>query len=400
MQARMLFILITLSLDMIGIGIIIPSLPDILKKFIADPELATQSFGYFISIYAIMQFLASPLLGAISDWKGRRPVLLVSLFMAGIDYLVMAFAPNLTILFAGRVLAGLTGANFTVAMAYISDVSNDENRAKNFGLSGAAFGLGFIIGPAIGGWLGGIDPHYPFLVAAVMNLLNFAFGLFILPESLPKEKRRVFTKNQINPFKSLGKLLGNKELLVFFLIHFCLQLAGQTHPSIWSLYTHSRFEWSPSQIGASLAVVGIMSALTQGFLTPKIIAFLGEKKTVVFGALGNSFGFLFFGLANQGWMIYLLLIITSIFWTAGPALQSLISKQVPPSEQGELQGSLFSLTSLASILCPVISTQAFAYFSHQNTLGIKLPGAPYFFAFIVAFTAFTLAVKAKEKQSL
>jgi DHA1 family tetracycline resistance protein-like MFS transporter len=241
MKARMLFILITLTLDMIGIGIIIPSLPDIMKKFISDPVLATQSYGYFISLYAIMQFLASPLLGAISDWKGRRPVLLLSLLMAGVDYLIMSFAPNIEILFLGRILSGLTGANFTVAMAYISDVSDDSNRAKNFGLSGAAFGLGFIIGPAIGGWLGGVDPHYPFMVAAGMNILNFLFGLFILPESLPTEKRRVFSKSQINPFNSLKKMFNARNLLAFFIVHFTSQLSGQTHPSIWSIYTQNRY---------------------------------------------------------------------------------------------------------------------------------------------------------------
>jgi DHA1 family tetracycline resistance protein-like MFS transporter len=389
MQARMIFILITLTLDMIGIGIIIPSLPDILKKFITDPILATQSYGYFISLYAIMQFLASPLLGAISDWKGRRPVLLVSLFMAGIDYLVMAFAPTIQFLFLGRIFAGLTGANFTVAMAYIADVSDDSNRAKNFGLSGAAFGLGFIIGPAIGGWLGNMDPHYPFLVAAGMNILNFLFGFFILPESLPSEKRRKFTSSQINPFKSLSKMLSNKNLLAFFVVHFTFQLSGQTHPSIWSIYTQSKFNWNPSQIGASLAAVGFMSALTQGFLTPKVIGKFGEIKTLKVGLLGYSIGLLLFGLITQGWMVYGVLLFSSVFWTAGPALQSLISKQVPSQEQGELQGSLFSITSLASIMCPIVTTQLFAYFNNDNPIG-HFSGAPYFFAFVVALIGFII----------
>lgn len=389
MKARMLFILITLTLDMIGIGIIIPSLPDIMKKFISDPVLATQSYGYFISLYAIMQFLASPLLGAISDWKGRRPVLLLSLLMAGVDYLIMSFAPNIEILFLGRILSGLTGANFTVAMAYISDVSDDSNRAKNFGLSGAAFGLGFIIGPAIGGWLGGVDPHYPFMVAAGMNILNFLFGLFILPESLPAEKRRVFSKSQINPFNSLKKMFNARNLLAFFIVHFTSQLSGQTHPSIWSIYTQNRFQWTPSQIGTSLAIVCLMSAFVQGALTPKIISKWGEANTLKWGLLGYAIAFLLFGLADQGWMMYAILIASSIFWTSGPALQSIISKQVPSDQQGELQGSLFSLTSFASILCPIITTQLFAYFNNPNPLG-HFPGAPYYFAFAVAMVGFVI----------
>lgn len=390
MQARMIFILVTLTLDMIGIGIIIPSLPDVMKKFIADPVLATQSFGYFISLYALMQFLASPLLGALSDWKGRRPILLISLLMAGIDYLIMSFAPNIEILFIGRILAGLTGANFTVAMAYISDVSQDSNRAKNFGLAGAAFGLGFIIGPALGGWIGHFDPHYPFLVAAAMNIINFLFGLFVLPESLPKEKRRVFTKSQINPFNSLKKILTSQNLFLFFVIHFTAQLSGQTHPAIWSIYTQNKFHWNPSQIGFSLAIVGFMSAFVQGFLTPKIINKWGEGMTLKWGLLGYAIGFLFYGLITEGWMIYIVLILTAVFWTTGPALQSLVSKQVPPEQQGELQGSLFSLTSLASIMCPIITTQLFAYFNNPNPIAIA-PGAPYFFAFMIAFIGFIVS---------
>jgi DHA1 family tetracycline resistance protein-like MFS transporter len=280
-------------------------------------------------------------------------------------------------------------------MAYISDVSDDSNRAKNFGLSGAAFGLGFIIGPAIGGWLGGVDPHYPFMVAAGMNILNFLFGLFILPESLPTEKRRVFSKSQINPFNSLKKMFNTRHLLAFFVVHFTSQLSGQTHPSIWSIYTQNRFQWTPSQIGTSLAIVGLMSAFVQGALTPKIIGKWGEANTLKWGLLGYALAFLFFGLADQGWMMYAILVASSIFWTTGPALQSIISKQVPSDQQGELQGSLFSLTSFASILCPIITTQLFAYFNNPNPLG-HVPGAPYFFAFIVAMVGFLIIFKNKK----
>lgn len=202
-QARLLFIFITVTLDMIGIGLVIPSLPDVLRRFISDPSEVSAYFGYFISIYAAMQFLASPLLGALSDLVGRRPVLLISLFAGGLDYLLMAFAPNLSILFIGRVISGLMGANITVAMAYIADISDDKNRAANYGMIGAAFGLGFIIGPAIGGLLGDMGPQYPFIIAALVTLLNFFFGLFILPESFPKEKgKRSSGKKSIHLFRS------------------------------------------------------------------------------------------------------------------------------------------------------------------------------------------------------
>lgn len=378
-KASLIFIFITIAIDMIGIGIIIPTLPDIMRRFSSDQSEVSQLFGLFISVYAFMQFLASPLLGALSDLFGRRPILLNSLLIAAIDYLFMAFAPTLPLLFVGRILAGTTGASMTVAMAYIADISTKENRSTNFGMIGAAFGVGFIIGPAIGGLIGHWGPQYPFIVAAILNLINFLFGLFILPESLPLEKRRKFAISQLNPFKSIKKILLLQGLFPLFAALFFFVLAGQTHPSIWTLYTEFRFQWTPQQVGTSLAVIGIASAIAQGFLTRLIIPRWKEYKTVVICAAVQFLGFIAWGTANQGWMMFVILILTFWSWVFGPALQSLISSQAPNGEQGELQGSVVSIQSLAAILNPIITTQLFSRFTNPNS-SIIIPGAPYYFA--------------------
>lgn len=391
----MLFIFITVTLDMIGIGLVIPSLPDIMRRFMTSEVAVSEYFGYFISLYALMQFLASPLLGSLSDRWGRRPVLLVSLFVAGLDYILMAYAPTLWILFAGRILAGMTGANITVAMAYVADVSDDKNRSANFGMIGAAFGLGFIIGPAIGGIIGHYGAHYPFLVAAGMNLLNFFFGLFILPESLPQESRRKLVLQNANPFASLVKLFKAPQMIALFLVYFLFQLGGQTHPSIWTLYTETRYQWTTLQVGISLAVVGVLSAIAQGGLTRVVVPRLGEHRTVTVGAFGYAVTFLAFGLATQGWMMIPILIVSSVFWVAAPALQSLISNQTPSHEQGELQGTLVSLSSLATILCPLVATKLFAIFTADQQ-GLYVPGAPYFFAAFICLVAWIIIFRDKK----
>lgn len=372
---------------MIGIGLIIPSLPDVVRRFVVDEQFVSEYFGYFIATYALMQFVASPLLGALSDLYGRRPILLVSLCMAALDYVMMAFAPNLTVLFIGRMISGLTGASITVCMAYIADISTDENRSSNYGLIGAAFGLGFIIGPAIGGLLGGrFGPQAAFLAAASLNFLNFLFGLFILPESFPKEKRRRIQFQKLNPFQSLAHIFNSPVILSLALVHFLFQLGGHTHESIWALYTHHRYGWDTMQIGISLAVVGVLSAVSQGWLTQLITPKLGEYKTVVIAAFAYIISFLLFGLASKGWMLYVILMGSAVFWVGHPALQSLATRQVSQDDQGEFQGCLVSLTSLANILSPLIVTQLFAYFTNKNNL--YFPGAPYFFAALMSGLAF------------
>ena len=388
-QASFLFIFVTVMLDMIGIGLIIPSLPEVMRRFVSGEAAISTYFGYFIAIYACMQFLASPLLGALSDRYGRRPVLLVSLAVAGLDYLVMAFAPSLEILFLGRVISGLTGASITVAMAYVADVSTEENRSANFGKIGAAFGLGFIVGPALGGLLGHISPSAPFLLAAAMNLLNFLFGFFILPESVPAGNRRKLELRHLNPLKALAGIFRVPGILALASVFFLFALAGHTHGSIWTLYTEFRYGWTAAEVGTSLALVGILAAVAQGYLTGKIVPKLGEYRTVLWGCLGWLIAFVLYGLANQGWMIYAILVGTSVFMITQPALQSLITRSAPPETQGELQGSLVSLQSLAAIINPLIVTQLFAIFSPADA-NPRIPGAPYFFAAAVCVVAFPI----------
>ena len=385
-QASMLFIMITVTLDMVGIGLVIPSLPQVMRPFASGEAQVSELFGYFVALYAVMQFIASPLLGALSDKIGRRPVLLVSILAAGLDYVLMAFAPNLEILFLGRVISGLTGASLTVANAYVADVSHDGNRSSNFGRIGAAFGFGFIIGPAIGGLIGNFGPHAPFLAAAGMNLLNFLFGLFILPESLPAEKRRAMEWKRLNPLATLNALTRIPRVLGLASVYFLLNMAGQTHGSIWTLYTESRYGWTSFEIGLSLTLVGVLSAVTQGWATGKIVPKLGELRTVRWGAWGTIASMLCFAGATQGWMIYAILAASAIFWVSNPALQSLITGNVPPEAQGEFQGALVSLMSLASILNPIITTQLFSHFGMVNKAPY-VPGAPYLFAALMAAAA-------------
>jgi DHA1 family tetracycline resistance protein-like MFS transporter len=384
-QGRFIFLFITVTLDMIGLGLIIPSLPDVVRRFIADERLVSEYFGYFISAYACMQFLASPLLGSLSDLYGRRPVLLTSIFMAAIDYLFMAFAPNLTLLFVGRMISGLTGASITVCMAYVADISDDTNRSANYGLIGAAFGLGFVIGPALGGFLGAYGPEAPFLAAAFLNLVNFAFGYFVLPESFPKEKRRAMELRKLNPLLKLKQIFKSPLILTFAITYFLIQLAGLTHPSIWTLYTQHRFHWNTTQVGLTLSLVGILMAVSQGWFTRIVIPRLGERKTVLYCAFGNVIAFCLYASAYESWMIYSVLFFSALFFVGQPALQSLTTKLVSAEEQGEFQGSLVSLTSLASILNPLIVTRLFAHFT-DNT-GLYLPGAPYFFAATMSLMA-------------
>ena len=379
---------------MIGVGLIIPSLPDVVRRFVTNEAMVTEYFGYFISVYALMQFVASPLLGALSDLYGRRPVLLTSLIMAGLDYLMMAFAPSLTLLFIGRVISGLSGASVTVCMAYVADISDDKNRSTNYGLIGAALGLGFIIGPALGGFLGQIRPEAPFLAAAALNILNFIFGLFVLPESFPKEKRRKPDLKKLNPLVSLKQVFKTPVILTFALVHFLFQLAGMTHPSIWTLYTEHRFGWTSGQVGLSLTLVGLLIAISQGWFTRIIIPKFGEQKTLLYCAFGNFISYILYAQATQGWMMYGVILFTSLFFVAQPALQSLATKNIPSNEQGEFQGALVSLTSLASILNPLIVTRLFAHYSDQE--GVYLPGAPYYLAAISSLVAWIVILKRKS----
>ena len=393
----MAFVFVTILLDAIGLGILIPVLPDVLRRFATTPANVSLYFGYFIGLYALMQFLASPILGTLSDRYGRKPVLLISLLGAGLDYILMAFSPTLLILFIGRLISGLTGASMTVASSYMSDISTEENRTTNFGMIGAAFGVGFIIGPLIGGLLGIIGPKAPFLAAAILNLLNFAFGALILPESLPKNLRRNITAKSLNPFSSLVKILKPSHFVNLIWIYFLIFLAGQVHPVNWTLYTEMKFGWTPWQVGLSLSFVGITIAISQGVLTRYIIPKLGEYKSLTIGLLFYVISFILFGLATRGWMMYAIMIIFSLTGIAIPALQSIVSRHIPANEQGELQGSLVSLGSASSILAPLLFTYLFATFTHSHRF--YFPGAAYAAAGLICILALFIRIMTNDPKN-
>jgi MFS transporter, DHA1 family, tetracycline resistance protein len=391
-KASILFIFATIAIDAIGLGIVIPVLPDVIRRFMTDEQSVSRAYGMFIATYAALQFLASPWLGSLSDRYGRRPVLLFSLLGAAVDYLFMAFAPTLPLLWIGRVISGLSGASYTVASAYIADISDDSNRSKNFGAIGAGFGLGFILGPAIGGLIAGYGPQYAFIAAGAFNLLNFLFGYFVLPESLPPEKRRAVTRESLDPFRALGKVLGEPALRALIVVNTLIHFGGQTHPSIWTLYTQHRYGWTAAQVGISLTVVGVLNAATQGGLTGWLVKKWGERRILVVGSLFQAFFFAMFGFASESWMLYAVLIFSSPLWSVGPALQSLISREVAPERQGELQGAVMSLISLTAITNPLIMTMLFAATSDRSSAWY-FPGSPYVLAGILILAGWWIAVR-------
>jgi DHA1 family tetracycline resistance protein-like MFS transporter len=352
----------------------------------------SRAYGWFIATYALLQFLASPLLGSLADRFGRRPVLLTSLAGAAVDYLFMAFAPTLPLLWLGRVISGLSGASYTVASAYVADISDDGNRSKNFGMIGAGFGLGFILGPAIGGWVADYGPQYAFLVAGGFNLLNFLFGLFVLPESLPPERRRPIARGALNPFRALGNVLTQPAIRTLVAVSTLLSFGGNTHPSIWTLYTQHRYGWTAKQVGVSLTIVGVLNAVTQGGLTGILVKRFGEHKLIVVGMLAQAFAFALFGFASEPWMLYAVLVGSAVLWSVGPAIQSLISREVAPDKQGELQGALMSLMSLTAIANPVIMTTLFSLTSERDG-ALYLPGSPYMLAGVLIFIGWLMAIR-------
>lgn len=373
----LIFIFITLLIDVIGIGIIIPVLPKLIEtvsgKGLADAAVLG---GYMMLAYSLMQFLFSPILGNLSDRYGRRPVLLISLFGFGLDYVLMALAPTIGWLFVGRFIAGMMGASFTTATAYIADISTPEKRAQNFGLVGAAFGLGFIIGPVIGGLLGEYGPRIPFYAAAILTFLNWLYGLTILPESLPASKRRPFDWKRANPLGSLKHLFKYPLISGLIISLVLVYIASHATQSAWNFITIEKFAWTEKQVGYSLGVVGILVALVQGFLIRKINPALGNEKSIYWGMALYALGYFLFAFATEGWMMYIFLIPYCLGGIAGPALQGMMSNQVPDNEQGELQGGLTSLMSLTAIVGPPLMTNIFARFSEHDG-SFYFPGAPF-----------------------
>lgn len=393
------FIFITLLIDVIGFGIIIPVFPKLIEKLIHGDVVTAAVYGSWLTIaYATMQFIFSPVIGNLSDKFGRRPVLLASLLGFSIDYLFLAFAPTIWWLFVGRIIAGITGASFTTATAYISDISNDENRAQNFGIVGAAFGIGFIVGPALGGFLGHYGTQVPFLAASGLALLNALYGFFVLPESLPVERRRPFEWKRANPVGSLIQLSKYPAVLGLVASYVLIYLAAQSVQSVWTYYTIQKFNWSEALIGGSLAFVGLLVGVVQGGLIRYVIPKLGKERSVVIGLLFYSAGLLLFAFAGAGWMMFVFSIPYCFGGIAGPALQGIITAQVPDNEQGELQGGLTGLVSLTQIAGPFMMNNLFAFFT-RKTAPVHFPGAPFLLAAIFMLLSAVFAMRNFKKEA-
>jgi len=397
-QAALGFIFATLLIDVTGLGIIIPVLPKLIQTLIhGNLSDASRYAGLLTLAYAGMQFLFAPVLGNLSDKFGRRPVLLGSLLGFGIDYLFLAFAPTIGWLFVGRAIAGITGASFTTASAYIADVSTPEKRAQNFGMIGVAFGIGFIIGPVIGGILGKYNTHLPFLAAAGLALLNTLYGFFVLPESLSPEHRRPFELRRANPLGSLLQIKKYPSVLGLAASLFLICFAAQAVQSVWTFYTIDKFGWNEAWVGYSLGFIGLSIAIVQGGLIRVIIPKLGQERSIWIGLLLYSFGMVLFGLATKGWMMFVFMVPYALGGIAGPALQGIMTSQVPANEQGELQGGLTSLASLSSIFGPWTMTFIFYYFTNPKA-PIQLPGAPYFVGAFLMLISALLALRSFKKQ--
>jgi DHA1 family tetracycline resistance protein-like MFS transporter len=393
------FIFVTLLLDIIGLGIIIPVIPQLIQELTgADVSEASRYGGWLLFAYAFFQFLFAPLVGALSDRYGRRPVLLLSLLGFGLDYLVLAFAPTLAWLFVARVVSGIFGASFTTGFAYIADVSPPEKRAQNFGLVGAAFGLGFIIGPVTGGILGELGPRVPFFVAAGLTLLNMAYGYFVLPESLPADRRRPFEWKRANPLGTLLALRRYPQVIGLISSLVFVYIASHAVQGTWAYFTIEKFNWSPKDIGLSLGAVGILSAFVQGFLIRKAIPALGAWRTLIVGMVCNVVGLILFALVQQQWMLYAFLVPYAFGGLAGPALQGLLSNGVPENEQGELQGAMSSMMSATSIVGPPLMTTIFATFTEAGA-PIYFPGAPFVAGAILSATSLVLILGQYRKST-
>jgi MFS transporter, DHA1 family, tetracycline resistance protein len=390
-QAAIGFIFITLLIDITGWGIIIPVIPKLIEELIhGDISEAAKYGGWLTFAYAITQFVCAPLMGNLSDQFGRRPILLFSLFGFSLDYLLLAFSPTITWLFVGRIIAGITGASITTAAAYIADVSTPDNRAKNFGMIGAAFGLGFIIGPVIGGFLGQYGSRIPFYAAAALCMLNFLYGYFILPESLTIENRRKFDIKRANPVGAFINLKKYPSLIGLIIAIFILYVASHAVQGNWSYFTMYKFGWTEKMVGISLGVIGLLVGIVQGVLIRWINPKLGNQKSIYIGMGLYALGMFLFAMATEGWMMFVFLIPYCLGGIAGPALQSVVSSQVPANEQGEIQGTMTSLMSASAIVGPPLMTSVFYYFTHKEA-PFQFAGAPFVLAGILMFISALIA---------
>ena len=390
--AAFTFILVMVAFDMVAFGIIAPVLPDLIRQFEGgDFARASSITGYFGFAWATMQFIFSPILGACSDRFGRRPIILISCFGLSIDYVFMAVAPSLRWLLVGRIISGITTSNISTAFAYVTDVTKPEERAKPFGLISAAFGMGFVIGPAVGGWLGNMNLRFPFWAAAALSLGNALYGYFVLPESLPPERRAKSAWHMANPLGSLRLLSANRELGGLAVVTALYYLAHNSLPSMWALYTEYRYAWSRRDVGLSLAVVGVCAAVVSGALVGPLVKRFGERRSLLSGLLFGTIGFAGFALAARGWVILAVIPFIALWGIAAPAMQSLMARHVDPSSQGKLQGAINSLRAITGMAGPVLFTQIFTI-AISPRYSMNLPGAPYHLAALLLGASLLLAV--------
>jgi MFS transporter, DHA1 family, tetracycline resistance protein len=389
-RAAFIFIFVTVLLDMLALGVIVPVLPALVVAFRGgDTAAGAGIYGLFATVWSVMQFVFSPVLGSLSDRFGRRKVILLSNFGLGLDYLLMAAAPSLWWLFFGRVVSGITSSSFGTASAYIADVTPPEERAKTFGMLGVAFGVGFVIGPSVGGLLGGISLRAPFWGAAALSLANAAYGFFILPESLPPERRSAFHWRRATPIGSIQLLRSRPRLLALGSTNFLSMVAHNSLPIIFVLYTTYRYQWDQRTIGLVLAGVGALSIVVQGGLVGRIVAVLGERRSLALGLLSGLAGMVVYAFAPTGRLFVAGIAMTALYGLTQPSLQSLMTRIVGPSEQGQLQGANGSLNGIASMIAPILFTQAFAL-AIGRFRDLQLPGLPFIVA--AAFFAAALAV--------
>ncbi len=393
-----IFIFITVLLDILSVGIIIPVLPRLVQTLLGGDVIRTaELFGWFISVWAVAQFVFSPVMGALSDHFGRRPVILMSNFALGIDYVIMAFAPNLWILFAGRVVSGIASATISTAHAYIADITVPEKRAGAFGMLGAAFGVGFVLGPALGGLLGHYDLRLPFLAAALMSLANFAYGYFILPESLAPANRAPFRFAKANPVGSVQMLARDPQLMRLGIIGFLLQLSHQVLPAVAVLYMGYRYTWNERDVGLVLAAVGVCAMLVQGGLVRPVVARVGERAALLFGLSAGALGFAIYGFAPTGSMFLLGIPVMALWGFAQPSMTAMMSKRVHADEQGKLQGAAASLMGLSGLAGPWVFALSFAY-AIDPAKGLMVPGLPFYLASIALAAALFIAIGVARKS--
>ena len=394
-RAALTFVLLSVFIDSLGFGIIIPSLLPVIVELTGEPvAIAATWSGYLMAVYALLQFFMAPVFGNLSDRFGRRPILLGSMFAFGVDFLLTGLARSMLWLFAGRAFAGVFGASFAAAGAYIGDISNDANRAKNFGFIGAAWGSGYTLGPVIGGFMSeALGARAPFFAAAALALANVVFGYFVLPESLPPERRRKFEWSRANPFGALRSLAHLPMIAGLLFAVFLYQIAHDSLPAVWIFFTEQKFGWGPAETGWSLTFVGVMTVIVMGGLTGLIVPKIGERRAIVLGFLMMTVGFTAYALVPYGWMIYPAIFVGSLGSIANPSMQSVMSRQAGPSSQGELQGAMASIASIAAILSPIFMTQLFSHFSKDGA-PVYLPGAPFLVAAVMVFCCALIALRA------